>query len=176
MKNQKGITLVALVVTIIVLLILAGVSITMISGDDGIATRAGEAAEKTEEKNAEEEAALGSIPNYIDEKVNNSGSTTTDDDEIVVGPVSFSICGKTFYADEDMTFGQWVADTKYNTCGAKIVDGFVWVPYADWNEEDRNCFNNHEAGGCFLNMGEYISSDRYVPEDAQYSMSCLEEV
>ena len=40
MKNQKGITLIALVITIIVLLILAGVSISMISGDDGIATQA----------------------------------------------------------------------------------------------------------------------------------------
>ena len=36
MKNNKGITLIALVVTIIVLLILAGVSIAMLSGDNGI--------------------------------------------------------------------------------------------------------------------------------------------
>lgn len=39
-KEQKGITLIALVITIIVLLILAGVSIAMISGQDGIATKA----------------------------------------------------------------------------------------------------------------------------------------
>lgn len=36
MKNNKGITLIALVVTIIVLLILAGVSIAMLTGDNGI--------------------------------------------------------------------------------------------------------------------------------------------
>lgn len=47
MKSKKGITLIALVITIIVLLILAGVSISMISGDDGIATKASQAAEKT---------------------------------------------------------------------------------------------------------------------------------
>ena len=40
MKNQKGITLVALVVTIVVLLILAGTSIAMLSGDNGIITNA----------------------------------------------------------------------------------------------------------------------------------------
>lgn len=40
MKNQKGITLVALVVTIVVLLILAGTSIAMLSGDTGILTNA----------------------------------------------------------------------------------------------------------------------------------------
>lgn len=40
MKNQKGITLIALVITIIVLLILAGVSIAMLSGENGILTQA----------------------------------------------------------------------------------------------------------------------------------------
>lgn len=40
MKNQKGITLVALVVTIVVLLILAGTSIAMLQGDNGIITNA----------------------------------------------------------------------------------------------------------------------------------------
>jgi hypothetical protein len=40
MKNEKGITLVVLVVTIIILLILAGVTITMVSGDNGVITKA----------------------------------------------------------------------------------------------------------------------------------------
>lgn len=43
MKNNKGITLIALVVTIIVLLILAGVAIAMLRGDNGILNRASEA-------------------------------------------------------------------------------------------------------------------------------------
>lgn len=43
MKNNKGITLIALVITIIVLLILAGVSIAMLTGDNGILTQAGRA-------------------------------------------------------------------------------------------------------------------------------------
>ena len=42
MKNNKGITLIALVITIIVLLILAGVSIAMLTGKNGILTRANE--------------------------------------------------------------------------------------------------------------------------------------
>ena len=40
MRKQKGITLIALVITIIVLLILAGVSINVITGDDGIIQKA----------------------------------------------------------------------------------------------------------------------------------------
>jgi len=40
LKENRGVTLVALVVTIIVLLILAGVSIAMITGEEGILTKA----------------------------------------------------------------------------------------------------------------------------------------
>ena len=40
LKEQKGITLIALVVTIVVLLILAGVSISMLSGENGIIRQA----------------------------------------------------------------------------------------------------------------------------------------
>ena len=47
-KRNKGITLIALVVTIIVLLVLAGISIAMLTGQNGILNRAVEAKEKTE--------------------------------------------------------------------------------------------------------------------------------
>ncbi len=43
LQKQNAITLIALVVTIIVLLILAGISITMLTGQNGILNRAGEA-------------------------------------------------------------------------------------------------------------------------------------
>ena len=47
MRNPRGITLVALVVTIIILIILAGVSINMVVGDNGIITQAQRAAKET---------------------------------------------------------------------------------------------------------------------------------
>ena len=47
LKTKNGITLIALVITIIVLLILAGVSISAIIGENGIATKAKEAKNKT---------------------------------------------------------------------------------------------------------------------------------
>ncbi len=47
MKNQKGITLIALIITIIVLLILAGVSISLVVGDNGVLTQAQNASKKT---------------------------------------------------------------------------------------------------------------------------------
>ena len=63
MKNQNGITLIALVITIIVLLILAGVAIAMLSGENGILTQATKASEDYD-KGALEEAvklAIGEI-------------------------------------------------------------------------------------------------------------------
>ena len=53
MKN-KGITLIALVITIIVLLILAGVTIATLTGDNGILTKAVTAKENTEKASTKE--------------------------------------------------------------------------------------------------------------------------
>lgn len=58
MKNQKGITLVALVITIIVLLILAGVSIAMLTGDNGLLGRATKAVDTSKIAEDKEAAAL----------------------------------------------------------------------------------------------------------------------
>ena len=54
-KEMKGITLIALVITIVVLMILAGVSINTVLGDDGIIKKAKEAAAATKQASAEEE-------------------------------------------------------------------------------------------------------------------------
>ena len=58
LRKNNGITLIALVITIIVLLILAGVAISMLSGENGILNKAKEAKEKTEEGQKQEETAL----------------------------------------------------------------------------------------------------------------------
>ena len=55
-KKEKGITLIALVITIIVLLILAGVSISMLTGENGILTQAQTAKEETEKESVIEQA------------------------------------------------------------------------------------------------------------------------
>ena len=57
-KLEKGITLIALVITIIVLLILAGISIALLTGDNGILNKASEAAEQTNVASAKEQVEL----------------------------------------------------------------------------------------------------------------------
>ena len=70
-KKQSGITLIALVVTIIVLIILAGVSIAMLVGENGIITQAQRAAQETEQAQKDEEAGLSSLETAIQEALGN---------------------------------------------------------------------------------------------------------
>ena len=75
--NEKGITLIALVVTIIVLLILAGISIVMLTGQNGILNRAAEAKEKTEVAQEEENEKLQGYEDTINQYVPSSNGGTT---------------------------------------------------------------------------------------------------
>ena len=67
-KKNKGITLIALVITIIVLLILAGVTITGLNGKNGLLTKARDASKDMEIASVKEQAQLD-ITNWITEKL-----------------------------------------------------------------------------------------------------------
>ena len=72
MKNNKGITLVALVVTIVVLLILAGVSINLVLGDNGIIAKAKEAQRKSAEASQNDLIGMNELAQQLGEKINGS--------------------------------------------------------------------------------------------------------
>ncbi len=63
-RKNKGITLIALVITIIVLLILAAVSISTLTGDNGILTKASNAKRDTEEAAAREKVQMAVLASY----------------------------------------------------------------------------------------------------------------
>ena len=67
MKKNKGITLVALVITIVVLLILAGVSINLVLGNNGIIAKAQDAKTKTAEDQANMQAGMDRLAGKIGE-------------------------------------------------------------------------------------------------------------
>ena len=66
-NGKNGITLIALVITIIVLLILAGVTIATLTGDNGILTKAQNAKEKNAQKTVEEQINLAVQASRINE-------------------------------------------------------------------------------------------------------------
>ena len=75
MSDNRGITMISLAVTIIVLIILAGVSINALVGDNGIITMAQKAKENMELATKEEGEQLN---NLYDEMVNNGGGIFDD--------------------------------------------------------------------------------------------------
>ncbi|MNS98484.1 hypothetical protein D3C72_1328530 [compost metagenome] len=76
MYKNKGITLIALIITIIILLILATISISMITGENGILSKAKTASEQTKLTQEEEENRLSSLNTYIDNTITSRGDTS----------------------------------------------------------------------------------------------------
>ena len=103
-NNTKGITLIALVITIIVLLILAGVSIAMLTGQNGILTQAQNSKTVTENKSAEEKVKLAVMAartrsetaalelDKLKEEIANQGGTATNNEF----PVNVTMDGESF--------------------------------------------------------------------------------
>ncbi len=79
-KENKGITLIALVITIIVLLILAGVTIATLVGNNGILNKASQAAEETRIAQVEEQVNLWKSEK---EMGNTTGGTITSEDDFL---------------------------------------------------------------------------------------------
>lgn len=112
-KSTKGITLIALVVTIIILLILAGVSIAMLTGNNGILSQAGRAKDRTREEGAREKIQLevmGAYDKYGNINVeklktnldNNVGADTSKINDILIDGATtgkITVDGKDFYVD-----------------------------------------------------------------------------
>ena len=90
-KDGSGITLIALVITIIVLLILAGVTTAALSGNNGILTRAKEAKEKTEQAQKEEEQTLSNMENILNNATNFSNINMADTNPAGAMPADVTI-------------------------------------------------------------------------------------
>ena len=94
-KQEKGITLIALVVTIVVLLILAGVSISLVLNNNGVISKAKDAKNQYAEAQTNDEKQLNEVSDWIDAKVGDTtgGSGTATEKPETTTPdtsVSFS--------------------------------------------------------------------------------------
>lgn len=122
-KNEIGITLIALVITIIILLILAGVTISALSGDNGILQNATKAKEQTEIANEIEQVKLSVIgalakdnggeiteSNLEDELTNYIGTRNVDYELTGTGPfvVKYKDSGRNYMIDENGNVSEYV--------------------------------------------------------------------
>ncbi len=138
-KKQAGITLVALVVTVVVLLILAGVSIRLVLDNNGIITKAGDARDKTyieAIKEAKEmwntEKYLGSTTDKLADYLFKQGVITEEEKTIVENnetitkgkySISFERTVKTVveaFADGELEVGDWVNYQNPTTVSANV--------------------------------------------------------
>lgn len=67
-KNDRGVTLTALVITIIIILILAGISLKVATGDNGLISRAKLAVQQYEDSELEEQQQLEDLYKQLDKK------------------------------------------------------------------------------------------------------------
>ena len=82
MKKQGGITLIALVITIIILLILAGVTLSTVLGNNGIVKQAQKAVENHRDSVAREDVGMawsGAATKYYEKSITNSNEKTDEE-------------------------------------------------------------------------------------------------
>ena len=123
-KKERGITLIALILTIIILLILAGVTISMLSGDNGIITRVGNAKDAIEQSSLKEEVGLAVSSYRINKQTEGIGDLEAELRKIQEASVE-EIEEGTYYV-ERAGYGVTVSEDgeKYHVCiGSYSVEG-----------------------------------------------------
>ena len=153
-KKNKGITLIALVITIIILLILAGVSISMLTGNNGILTQAKLAKENTAQAKEEEKNKLSINNNYINEILENAVPgkevTETKKDNYVDSNGEKATVPEGFTIDEtENIISKGLVIHGPDKTNGDSGSEFVWVPVPDIN----NMAQCSTAGGkCNLKL------------------------
>ena len=157
--KNKGITLIALVITIIVLLILAGVSIAMLTGENGIIGQVQKAKNETENAQADEENTLASYESYLNSY---SGENTEFIDSLgnkVKVPAGFRVVNP----GDNVEDGIVIEDV---THGATAGSQFVWIPVGTIKRKDKEDIT--------ITLGRYIF-DSVTGEVSTYSGGYTED-
>ena len=158
--ESKAVTLIALVITIIVLLILAGVAIAMLTGENGIISKAMQAKTKTEDSKETEEAGLKEIENYINGKSAEAGVVVQDLKSIKGDGTEGEVIGEKV---SDGAGGVVPVPNEFYYVGGTVKSGAV---ISD-NLADKDKFKGQEVVGTNLSGNQFV----FIPvngEDLKY--------
>ena len=126
-QKQSGITLIALVITIAVLLILAAVSISALFGDSGIIDRAKEAQSETNKATERDKKEIKELSNWLDSKINGSsggnttGGNTTGGDDNPPTPTEKPLITDSSLTSNDRTTSESTTVIAKDKNGNKVV-------------------------------------------------------
>ena len=178
-SNQTGITLIALVVTIVVLLILAGVSINALFGNSGIIEKAKDAQNRMNNAQESDLNALNDLDKWINNQVNGTaGGNTTGGDET---PTEKPLITDSSLTSNDRTTSESTTviakDKKGNqvvvpggfkissASGESVQQGiviedkegnqFVWVPVSNINGDGSNKIVKDDGSEVEITLGRY---------------------
>ncbi len=180
-KQEKGITLIALVVTIIIMLILAGVSIKLAIDNNGVIENAKEAKDQYEKAQANDESGLEDLASKLKEQIdanknNNSGSGSSEStvDGVPI-PAGFVYVGGT--KASGLVISDNAADKeKYKgqtTVGIDLVGNqFVWIPVENIADYKRTAYSTQVATGT-TDTTTNSEQIKYSSSDSDYFKEAL---
>ncbi len=163
-QENKGITLIALVVTIVVLIILATVSINAVLGQNGIIGKAKQAKESYEKSAKAEDTAMQELLNEMAEYDTNGGGSDTPTNPTAgttvtkpgtwtsteVTPIADGNGGTVplpngfYYVGGDINTGLVISDKQndtMNASGTSMGNQFVWIPVSGEADLARTAFD-----------------------------------
>ena len=155
MKKNKGITLVALVVTIVVLLILAGVSINLVLGNNGIIAKAKDAETKSAEASQNDLKGMNGLVSEMEGALAENGSNGSGSGNGNTGSENNFVTKNTEVTYPDGKV--WIPEGfRISTDSASTVQGgvviedkdlnqFVWVPVATLADYKRMAYSYNVA-------------------------------
>ena len=146
MKKNKGITLVALVVTIVVLLILAGVSINLVLGNNGIIAKAKDAETKSAEASQNDLKGMNGLVSEMEGALAGNGSTgngnTGSGNNFVTKNTEVTYPDGKVWIPEGFRISTDSASTVQGgvVIEDKDLNQFVWVPVATLADYKRTWY------------------------------------
>ena len=162
-KSKRGITLIALVITIIVMLILAAISISMLTGDNSILKRATDSKKNTEESQIIEEAKIDILAKITD----NEGKAISKKQlkDVLKNYFNEEEIGKLVIPD-DLSSANDELTTKDGKYKIKLSDIYNGKVENRW--EYDHALQTVENGNLTLKIGDYVNTTPYTVDGKQF--------
>lgn len=156
--KNNGITLIALVITIIVLLILAGITVNLVMGENGIIKKAAKAKEDISVAQNEETVELAKSTNQIDKIIGSSRENELENSELkLVTSILNSSTNKGTYQMNQFQRMETESTANYMEY---TTENIYEIKKSGWYMIDMNSFVAQVSNYCTMDLNVYINSNK----------------